>query len=369
MSSKKFRVAIATGGTGGHIFPGLAIADQLHDRGHKTLILADKRFLNYKNQFPSYLNYKIIPSGSFAGGTLRKIVSTIKIFLGVIKALLIYYNYKPNIVIGFGGYTCFPSIIAAKIMHIPIFIHEQNAVVGKTNRLLMKLADVIAVTFKDTVGIKARDKRVEIVGNPVRKQILQCRKSAYKSPSLKTKVNILITGGSQGAAIFSKVIPKAIALLDINTRHDILITQQCRIEDMIKVKQQYSELGIKAVIAKFFDDMPKLLSESHIIVSRAGASIISEIMAIGRPAIFIPIEKSSGNHQYINAKTMEDSGAAWIIKEPEFSAETCAALLQDLLNNKTKKLASASINARALYSDAGDRLTNMILNFCQYGHV
>jgi UDP-N-acetylglucosamine--N-acetylmuramyl-(pentapeptide) pyrophosphoryl-undecaprenol N-acetylglucosamine transferase len=365
---KNFKIAVVTGGTGGHIFPALAVAEELHTRHHDCIVLADTRFLNYKMQVPSYMNYKIVPSGSSAGNLFNKFVSIIKIFFGIIYSLKIYRGYKPNLVIGFGGYTSFPSLIAARILKIPIFIHEQNIVIGKANQFLMKFANVIALSFNNTIGVDLNDKRVQVVGNPVRKEVLKYRSIPYVIFTDKKPINILITGGSQGAAILSKVLPRAFALLDEKVLKRVKLYQQCRIEDLDRVREEYKKLKINAVIEKFFDNIPALIAEAHVVVSRAGASIISELITIGRPTIFIPIQRSIGNHQYLNAKMLVDNEAAWIINEPEFTANNFANLLQELINNSTM-LINAANNAKALYDNASDRLVDCIINFCRYKHI
>jgi len=366
--NKTLKVVMVTGGTGGHIFPGLALADVMNERHHNCLILADKRFLNYKTQVPEYLSYKIVPSGSFSGNIFTKIISLFKIAFGVIYSMKIYFTYKPDIVIGFGGYTTFPGVVAAKILQIPIIIHEQNAVIGTANRFLMKWANVIALTFNNTIGIDKNDDRIKIIGNPVRKKIEELRDVPYTVPTSNSVINIIVTGGSQGAKIFSKVLPEAFALLSQKLQKRVKVFQQCRAEDLTGVKNRYNELGIEAVVEKFFDDMPQLLAQSHIVFSRAGASIISELMAIGRPSILIPIKNSIGNHQYLNAKMLDYHKAAWIINEREFNPSNCAKLLQELLQDQDK-LTFAASNARALYINASDKLANIIINFCKYGYI
>lgn len=365
---KTFKIAMITGGTGGHIFPAIALADALHELNHDCLILADKRFLNYKTQVPKYLHYKIVPSGSFAGGIFHKITSLFKIAFGVIYSIKIYLTYKPNIAIGFGGYTTFPGILAAKILQIPIVIHEQNAVIGTANKFLMKWADVIALTFKNTIGVDKNDRRAKVVGNPVRKRIQSFRDVPYTVPTSSSNINIVVTGGSQGATVFSKILPEVFALLDSRLTSRIKIFQQCRVEDLVRVESRYNDLGISSVVEKFFDDMPMLLGLSHIVFSRAGASIISELMAIGRPSILIPIKNSIGNHQYLNAKMLEDHKAAWIINEQDFNPGDCAKLLEKLLNDQDELIFAAN-NTRALYINANAKLADIIIKFCKYGYV
>ncbi len=361
-----FKIAIITGGTGGHIFPALALAEALHNKKQYCLILADERFLHYKQQFPGYLPYKIVPSGNFVGSILRKFITLIKILFGILYSINIYLNFRPNLVIGFGSYVSVPSVLAAKILGIPIIIHEQNAVIGKANKFLMKFAKIITLTFNHTIGVELQKHKVEVVGNPVRREILKYRDLPYRTPD--KVISILVTGGSQAAVVFSKVLPAAIVLLEKSIRERIKLFQQCRIEDSPKVRQKYSELGVDCIIEKFFNNMPELLSEAHIIISRAGASIISELIAIGRPAIFVPIHHSIGNHQYLNAKILKDNGAAWLINEPEFTAENCANLLSELIKNPDR-LSSAASNARMLYNNSSDRLVDIIINFCRYGHI
>lgn len=359
----QYKVALITGGTGGHIFPAIALAEELHELKHDSLILADKRFRNYLSQMPKWLDYRIVSSGSLNGGLFRKIFSLVKIFFGIICSLKIFLEYKPNVVVGFGGYISLPPVIAARILRIPVILHEQNSVIGKANQFLKDMSEYITVTFKDTIGVDMTKSKVRIVGNPVRKQILKYATS-YTPISIKGDINILITGGSQGASIFSKVLPKALSLLDADLIKRLKIYHQCRAEDLEQVKFKYEKNNINAVVSKFFDNIPELISKSQLVISRAGASIISELIAIGRPTIFIPIQRSIGNHQFLNAKVLADKEAAWIINEPELSPEFCTNLLGKLLKNPDL-LTKAAHNSKSLYNTADDNLVDLVLDCCK----
>lgn len=362
----KYKIALITGGTGGHIFPAVALAEQLHQLKHETLLLADKRFLKYLSQLPPWLSYKIIPSGSLIGGLCKKIFSLIKITIGIVFSLFYFSRFKPDLVVGFGGYISVPPVIAARILRIPVILHEQNSVLGNANKFLKGIAKAITATFENTIGLNYNKKNIILVKNPVRKSVLKFA-TPYKFTPDQKEIVILITGGSQGAAILSKVLPKAIALLDKSITSRLKIYHQTREEDVEMVKFKYQKNDINAIVAKFFDNIPELIAKSSLVISRAGASTIAELVTIGRPAIFIPIQKSIGNHQFLNAASLEEKSASWIITEQSLSPESCNTLLTKLLTNKdlltdaTKKLAEVNAATKT-------ELVDVVVNFCQQSH-
>lgn len=361
--ANKLKIALVTGGTGGHIFPALAVAEELREQHHQSIMLVDKRFLKYKDQIPNWLSYIVTPSAKLSGNIFQRLISLLIILYGIIIALKIYLKQKPDIVVGFGGYISIPGIIAAKMLSIPIIIHEQNSVIGKANCILSRFANIITTIFPNTSGIKRHSHKASLVTNPVRKEILQYI-SPYEFNTNQKPINILITGGSQAAAIFSKILPKAISMLEPTLLNRLTVFHQARAEDVEHVKFKYQKNHINAQVEPFFSNIPQLLSQSQLIISRAGASIISEIIAIGRPAIFIPIQHSIGDHQYLNAKTLAENGAGWIIREPELSPESCHKLLADLLTH-SEKLQQAAQKTKELYDNSGKKLTDIIIQLYQ----
>lgn len=351
------KFVIATGGTGGHIFPALSLEVALKQRGHDCLLIADKRFMNFSSKVPKSTKYKIIPSG-----TLNKVFGVLQVVLGIYMAIFHIIIYRPKMVISFGGYPSFPTMVAAILLRKPLMIHEQNSVMGKAHRVVMKWADIISVPFASVKGLdKVSKKKVYVVGNPVSEDISSIGRRKYNKH--KDTINLLILGGSQGARILSKVIPEAVNRLKPSLRSRLRIVQQSRAEDIDSVKKKYSQLGIKNEVDKFFVDIPKKISDAHLVLCRSGASTVSELIAAARPSVLVPIAVSNHNHQLLNAKILEDNKAGWILEEKNFTPKSLADLLTYLLSN-SGVLVKASSNARSLFIDSNKNMIELIEEFC-----
>lgn len=364
MSGHNHKFIIATGGTGGHIFPAITLLEKLKARGHECLVVADDRFLNFRKSLPKDIEYKTIATGSVSGSLLKKAWSLLKIELGIFQALLIMLCYKPKMVISFGGYVSFPTMVAALLTRTPLFIHEQNAVIGKSNRTLLRWADIISVAFYRTGKLyQHKCDKLYITGNPVRDDIIKVRESKYPKITPNSKIKILILGGSQGAKILSKIIPEAIAGLEGNLRKRIEIFQQCRAEDLDLLRDKYSESKIKANVEVFFNDMAEKLSMASLVICRSGAGTVSELIAAGRPAIFVPLPSAADNHQYLNAEAVSDNFASWIIEQKDFNAKSLANLLRELFTAPSL-LIKAAEQMRSQFNDTTSELVNLIETFC-----
>lgn len=356
------RIVIATGGTGGHIFPALSLLEEIKRKKYSYLIIADKRFCNFKSAMPDNLNVKIVESSGFSGSIINRFKSLLKLFYGTIQTILIFKKYKPNIVVSFGGYPSIPSMISAKIMKVPLLIQEPNSVVGQANKIFLGTAVAIACSFEHTKGI-TNTTNTYLTGTPVRSSILEVRKKPYPKLSNVGKINILIIGGSQGAKILGQILPLAFAKLPENIRKRLNIVQQVRSEDMGAVKKIYATQNIEAKIDSFFVDMAKKLAETHLVICRAGATTIAELVAVGRPSILVPIASSKENHQVLNAEWLVKNNAAWMIKETEFSVDECANQLEIILKDY-KKIESFAQQARGLFLDSSNILLGLIEKYC-----
>ena len=306
------KILLATGGTGGHIFPALALKATLEKHGFNVKVTADSKFSKFH---PFDSDHIFIPSANFSNKKLSALCSSLfTIAKGLLKSLWLIYKYKPDIVIGFGGYASFPTMLAAIKFNKEIILHEANTVIGKVNKILLCRARYITTGFKEIHGIqeKYRDKII-YTGNPIRTEILTA--SSKKSTASKDKLSILIIGGSQGAKIFSKLIPDAIINLPKTLKDKLYIYQQAKTEDIAPIQKKYAKEGIDCEIKAFFSDMNKKFSNSNLVIARAGASTISELIAFNLPAIFIPYPSAADNHQYYNAKAIMDIGGAWIVDE------------------------------------------------------
>ena len=357
------KIVIATGGTGGHIFPALSLLEKIKKKKYKYVVVADKRIFNFRDAISKDTKIEIINAAGGSGSILQKIWAAIKVLLGTIQVVAFFIKYKPNIVVSFGGYPAFPSMLAAKILNVPLLIHEPNSVVGQASKMFVNYASAIACTFQNTKGIK-HTKKVYLTGTPVRQSIIKMRDKTYPVLNDTSKIKILIIGGSQGAHILSKILPEAIVNLPDDLKKRLEIVQQCRPEDMIAVKNFYKKTNIKFVVESFFLDMHTKLQEAHIVICRAGATTIAELTAVGRPAIFVPIANSKENHQLLNAEYFVNHEAGWLIQEKDFSVINCTHCLSKILADY-RRIELFAQHARGLFLDSSNILLKLVENIVQ----
>ncbi len=345
---------LSSGGTGGHIFPAEALAEELIQRGHEVIFITDERYKNYDGSEKKFRIEKI-PTATLKGGVFSKLKALTKIFFGIMVALKILVRNRGGVVIGFGGYPSFPAIIAARILSLKIIIHEQNAVLGIANRALAPLADIIATSFLEVRDITVGNARkICYIGNPVRGAIAEVHDRPY--PEIDKNLNILVIGGSLGATIFSDVVPAALAKLEPGIRKKIKISQQARAEDVERVKKNYAEIGIIAEVENFFTDVPKRLAAAHLVIARAGASTVVELAVAGRPSILVPYPDSKGDHQLYNARSLEKIGGAWVVEQQNFTPEALAFRLETIIMNPEPLLLAAENAKKAAGLKAAEKL-------------
>lgn len=354
-------IVLATGGTGGHVFPAEALAEVLLASGQRVVLVTDKRFANFKTGVLSQVEIRTIRTGTFVGSPVKKILGVLGLTAGVVQAWFLLRKLKPDMVVGFGGYPSFPTLFAASNLRIPTIIHEQNSVLGRANRLLAGRVKKIATSFPATQMIEEKDKeKIVVIGNPVRSSVKAIRNLPYSPITQDGKVNILVTGGSQGATIFSKVVPEAIAVLPANLRSRIRVDQQCREADVEATRAAYAKIGVNADITAFFVDLPTRLAGAHLVIARSGASTIFELAVAGRPAILVPLPTSMDNHQYYNANAFEDVGGGWLMSQDGFTAASLAARLEAFIT-APDTLTKAAENAKKLgYENAAENLADII---------
>lgn len=341
------RIVLAAGGTGGHIFPAEALAQELATRGHQLILITDRRGARLGGEFRAVETHHIHAGGIASGSAFGRLRGVAEIALGLLEVERILRRLNPDAAIGFGGYPSVPTMLAAVRRGIPTIIHEQNAVLGRANRLLAPRVTRIATSFDEVRGIKAGDAaKVRITGNPVRARIAALAHRPYPTLPTDGSRRLVVLGGSQGASVFGRVVPDAIARLPEPIRRHLSIRQQCRPEDLSAVASAYARIGVKACLATFFDDVPSLLAGAHLVVSRAGASTIAELTAAGRPSVLVPYPYATEDHQTANARNLDRTGAAWLIPEPEFTPARLATLLADILGNPVM-LGTAAMCARA----------------------
>jgi len=353
------KILLAAGGTGGHLFPAEALAGALLGRGFSVDLVTDERGTGFAGKLASVPVHRIASGGIAGKGLAVRARNYGRLMLGFLQSRHLLKRLRPSVAVGFGGYPSLPPILAAQWGHVHTVVHEQNAVAGRANRVLMKRANRVALSFENvrfTEQLPA-SKRI-VTGNPVRAAVSEI--AAYAAPRADGPVNLLVFGGSQGARVFGRVTPPAIALLPESLRNRLKLVQQVRREDVEDVTKAYREMGLDAELNPFFKDMPARYEWAHLVVCRSGASSVAEIEAAGRPALMIPLPNSIDDHQRANARSLGDQGAGWVLDENECSPQSLAERLTAILND-SEGLQNAAANARHLARiDAAERLADVV---------
>ena len=356
-------IAVTSGGTGGHMFPAVALSKALVRRGAKVLFFTDARAARYTDGVDGVQTI-ILPAGGIAGkGIKGRIMGAARLGLGTLKARSMIKKAKPAVVIGFGGYASIPATMSAKWLGIPFAIHEQNAVLGRANRLVAGAAKRIATSFPTVTLIEPNDQNKVIwTGNPVRAEVAALANSTYDVPTEDGPIKLLITGGSQGARVLSEILPNALVNLPEGIRTRLVVTQQARDEDINAVRKTYDGSGIDVTLASFIDDIPERLRDCHLVIARSGASTVAELTAAGRPGLLVPLPHAIDDHQRFNAQQVEDAGGAWLMPQDRFSSETVTDRLAKLLRNPAALTRAAKAAKTAGRANAAERLADMVLD-------
>jgi UDP-N-acetylglucosamine--N-acetylmuramyl-(pentapeptide) pyrophosphoryl-undecaprenol N-acetylglucosamine transferase len=353
-------IALAAGGTGGHVFPAEALAEELMARGHRLVLFTDLRGKAFGGALGS-LTCLPIRSGGIAGRSVMQRISAIfDLIIGFFQARAKLKELKPAAVVGFGGYASVPPMLAAIQLGLPSVIHEQNAVLGRANRLLASRAKAIGTSFAETSETPEDISRVRHIGMPVRPNVVALREQPYPAIG-ESEIRLLVTGGSQGARILSDVLPKAVAALPKELRQKLSIVQQCRPEDIEAVREEYAKHSIKAELSSFFADLPERLAAAHLVICRAGASTMAELTVVGRPAILVPYMHAVDDHQTANAHALDAVGGGWLIPQESFTPETLSARLASLLVSPGTLERAALCAKTAGRPDAVARLADLVL--------
>lgn len=326
-------IMLTAGGTGGHVYPAEALAEELTKRGYRLALVTDKRGKdNYKGKLGEIPNYAVWAGGMVGKSVWFKIKSLFKVGIGVLQALYILIRQKPVCVIGFGGYASFPCCVAAILTGTDLVIHEQNSVMSRTNRFLSRYADLIAQSFKN-VKFTPQGIKTVLTGMPIRASIVASAKIAYPKLKANDKMQILVLGGSQGAKVFSEIIPAAVKKLDKSLQARLKIIQQCRQVDLETVNKAYIGTDSEVISSHFFDNMQELYATSHLVISRSGASSVSEIAVAGVPSILVPLPTAADDHQTGNAAFLGDARGAKVVVQKEFTPEKLSGLLSEYLDD------------------------------------
>jgi UDP-N-acetylglucosamine--N-acetylmuramyl-(pentapeptide) pyrophosphoryl-undecaprenol N-acetylglucosamine transferase len=351
-------ILLSAGGTGGHLFPAEALAHEMTRRGWSVHLATDRRAERYAGGFPAAAVHTI-PSATFGSrNPFAMAHSGWTLWRGFVRASSIMQRLKPAIVVGFGGYPTLPPLFAATRRGIPTLIHEQNAVMGRANRALASRVTAIAGGFMAEGEGSAADKMV-VTGNPVRPAVIEAAKAAYPSFSGTNPFRLLVFGGSQGAQFFSEAVPPAIGALPKEVRARLAVTQQARPEDEATVRAAYAGMGVEAQVSPFFTDLAARMAAAHLVVSRSGASTVSEIAVIGRPALLVPYPHALDHDQAANAAALAKAGGAEVHRQDSLSPERLAALIAGMMEDKARLLSMAAAARSAGKPDAARLLADL----------
>lgn len=347
---------LSAGGTGGHLFPAQALAQEMKPRGWTIHLATDPRAEKYAADFGADETH-IIRSATFAGKSPVALAKTLSgLASGYFAARRLISKVKPDVAVGFGGYPTVPPLLAAIHKGVPSVLHEQNAILGRANKFLASKVNVLATGFEMREGTQAHI----VTGNPLREIAHEAARNPYDSPVAGGTLKFLIFGGSQGAQFFSQVTADAFALLGSNLKSRIELTMQTREEEMERTRVAFDELGVNADLSPFFSDMPQRIAQSHLVMCRSGASSVSELALIGRPSILVPFPGSLDDDQGANAAHLESEGGAVLIRQKDMSPQRLAGLITDALQ-KPEALAIQAANAkRTGVPDAAVRLADLV---------
>ncbi len=350
---------VAAGGTGGHMFPAEALARELTTRGWRVVLATDARGQQYANAFPA--EERIALDAATGRGPLGLLKAGMTIMRGVGQAKSALDRLGADVVVGFGGYPSAPALLAAITTRRPTVIHEQNAVLGRTNRYLAPSVQAIGSAFPTLGRAKAQVKdRVTLIGNPVRAEIQALFGRDWQTPTAEGPIHVLVTGGSQGARLLSETTPRALAALPEALRARLKVQQQARPENMESARQIYLEAGIEAEVAPFFRDMAERLSRAHLVIGRAGASTCSELAVAALPSVLIPLKIATDDHQTLNARALVDAGAAEMLPEDAVTVDSLTAVLERLLSDPARLTAMSAAARSVAIPDATRRLADLV---------
>ncbi len=345
-------IVLSAGGTGGHLFPAQALAGELVRRGQSITVMTDARFADYATVFPG-ARIETVPSSP-----LNSLLAPLRIGAGILSAFAKLNRIKPSAVIGFGGYPSLPVMLAAMLARLPTAIIEQNAVMGRANRLVMDRVRMVATAFP---VVRPAPKAVTVTtGNPLRPEVIALWGAPYVLPVKDGAIRVLVFGGSQGARALSQIVPAALTRLPHGLKQRLQLVQQCRGDDLERVREIYANAEIHAELQPFFNDLPARMAAAHLVIGRAGAGTVSELMAIGRPAILVPLPSAMDDHQTANAQILSHANAAWLAPQGDLSRDSLAQMIGAILVDPAE-MARRAVAAHAMaMPNATGKLADMV---------
>ena len=354
---------LAAGGTGGHLTPAFALAQELDARGHHVALITDERGAAIPGK-PDFMPAHVLPAGRFGKNPLGWFKGVMAVLKGRAMARQIYESFQPTAVVGFGGYPALPALLGASAAGVPSVVHEQNAVLGRVNRLLAGRVDAIATSYPDVERLKDKHlSKTHLVGNPVRAEVLELRDEPFPAFSAEGIFRVLVTGGSQGARVLSEIVPDGLSMLAPALRSRLQVTQQCRAEDIDAVRQRYAAHDIPAELGTYFEDMQARLADTHLFIGRAGASTIAEVTAVGRPAILVPLPIATDDHQAANTREITKAGGARMIRQQRFEAKELAKQINAMAQHPETLANAAHAAWNCGRPDAAEKLADLVESF------
>lgn len=352
-------IVLAAGGTGGHMFPAEALARELVKRGRPVALITDRRGAAFGTDIGVTIHH--IRAAQMGRGLRGKAQTAIELSLGTIGARRLLSELSPSIIVGFGGYPSLPTLFAARTLRLPYVLHEQNAVLGRVNRMFAKHATRIATSFGVVTMVPAEAAgRVVLTGNPVRPAIAGAAIVGYPSFNSDSRLNLLVIGGSQGAHVFSEAVPAALAHMPEHLRQRVAVSQQCRADDLDTARDGFRRINVVPELATFFNDMPARLAGAHLVIARAGASTCAELTVAGRPSVLVPYPFAMDDHQTANAEQLAATGAAWMIPQRALTPMALAARLEALMTLPASLSKAAGAAIAAARPDAAERLADLV---------
>lgn len=355
-------VLLSAGGTGGHLFPAQALAQELEGRGWTVHLATDPRAEKYVASFPAD-SVSLIRSATFGGKSPVALARTLfQLASGYFASRKLLKRLKPEVVVGFGGYPTVPPLLAASHLHYPTVLHEQNAIMGRANRFLAGRVSAIASGFGIEDATGGAESKIVVTGNPLRSIAHEAAMIPYSPPMVDGPFNLLVFGGSQGARFFSQIVPKALALLSAEQINRLHLTLQARPEDAEQARRSVHDLNVAAEISDFFKDMPQRIARSHLVICRSGASSVCELALIGVPSILVPLPGSLDDDQGANASRLEEAGGATLVRQTDLTAQRLADLLDEAMQDPSRLAKQAENAKKAGVPDAAERLADLVIS-------
>ncbi len=339
------------------MFPASVLAEEMRGFDYQVHLVTDARGMVYTPHLTPMMVHQIPAATIYSGGVLGLPIRMVKLTLSLLVSLVLILRLRPKVIIGFGGYPSFGPVVAGRLLGRTVLVHEQNAVLGRVNRLAVILGASAATSYADTfnVPIKAAE-RLRRTGNPLRPEVVRIAQDAYLSASEGQPFDVLIFGGSQGARVFTEIVPKAVGLLPEALQQRLRVVHQVQRADMRDALNAYSALGVSAEIRDFFDDLPVRMRRAHLMIGRGGASTVAELSALAVPSIIVPLPGALDQDQANNVRELAEMGGAIMVKQTDFEPSQLAAELEALMRD-TRLLEAMSRKAAEFSElDAGARL-------------